>query len=100
MRAVRLVAALIRTLRPRQWVKNLFVAVPLVFAKRMTDVAADLRAVTAVLVFCLLSGAVYLINDVVDVDKDRAHPEKRHRPIAAGILPVRLAVIAALVLAV
>ena len=82
---------LIKSARPHQWVKNLFVAAPLVFARRISDVTALGHAALAVAAFCLLSSAVYLINDVVDVEKDRAHPVKRHRPIAAGTIPLGLA---------
>ena len=84
--------AIVRTLRPRQWVKNLFVAAALVFAKKLTDPALALRAGLAVLAFCLLSGAVYAFNDVRDLEADRRHPIKRHRPIASGALDQRLAV--------
>jgi len=83
--------AILQTLRPRQWVKNLFVAAALVFAKKLTDPALALRAGLAVLAFCLLSGAVYAFNDVRDLEADRRHPIKRHRPIAAGALDQRLA---------
>lgn len=94
------VAALIRTLRPQQWVKNVFVAAPLVFSRHLTDSAYVTRSAIAVLAFCLLSGAVYAFNDVRDVDADRAHPTKKLRPIAAGDLSERGALIAAGVLAV
>ncbi len=90
--------ALVKTCRPHQWVKNLFVAAPLVFARRVGDPVADTRAVVALGCFCLLSSAVYLVNDVVDVDKDRAHPVKRNRPVASGALPAAVAQTAAIVL--
>lgn len=91
--------ALLRTLRPQQWIKNLFVAVPLVFARHLEDPAYVLRTALAVLAFCALSGAVYAFNDVRDVEGDRAHPKKKFRPIAAGALSERDALIAAGVLA-
>jgi 4-hydroxybenzoate polyprenyltransferase len=91
--------AAVLTLRPHQWVKNLFVAAPLVFAKRLGDDGALGRAALAVLAFCLLSGAVYAYNDVRDVAADRAHPRKRFRPIAAGRLGERAALVLAGVLA-
>ena len=78
--------ALVEACRPRQWVKNLFVAAPLVFAKRLADPRLCLRALAAVALFCALSSAVYLWNDIIDVEKDRAHPIKQKRPIAAGRL--------------
>lgn len=92
--------ALIRTIRPHQWVKNVFVAAPLVFARHLTEPDYLWRTAVAVLVFSLLSGAVYAFNDVHDVEADRAHPKKRHRPIAAGHLSERGALVAAGVLAV
>jgi 4-hydroxybenzoate polyprenyltransferase len=76
--------ALFVALRPRQWAKNVFVFAALVFAGRLTDPTMLLRAGGAFGVFCLLSSAVYLLNDVRDRDSDRLHPSKRHRPIAAG----------------
>ncbi|MEZ4359935.1 MAG: UbiA prenyltransferase family protein [Kofleriaceae bacterium] len=91
--------ALLRTVRPHQWVKNLFVAAPLVFSRHLQDAAPASRTAIAVLCFCLLSGAVYAFNDVRDVDADRAHPEKRERPIAAGHLRERTALWAAAALA-
>jgi 4-hydroxybenzoate polyprenyltransferase len=91
--------ALLEATRPRQWVKNLFVAAPLIFSKHLGDTHQALRALGAVLIFCALSSAVYLWNDIVDVDKDRAHPRKRQRPIADGRLPLPTARIAAATLA-
>jgi len=92
--------ALLKTLRPHQWVKNLFVAAALVFSRHLTDVEYVVRTGLAVLAFCMLSGAVYAFNDVRDVETDRAHPSKRHRPIASGALSERAAMTSALLLAV
>src|SRR6476660_1968027 len=89
-------SALIKTVRPHQWVKNLFVAAALVFSRHLTDSAYLSRTAIAVLAFCLLSGAVYTFNDV---EGDRVHPTKRHRPIASGALSERAALVAAVVLA-
>lgn len=85
---------LVRTARPRQWVKNVLVlAAPFAaFAANPVfhvDVVVD--AGIAFVAFCLVASAVYLINDAIDVEADRAHPTKRNRPIAAGIVPVRVA---------
>lgn len=91
--------ALLRTMRPHQWVKNLFVAAPLVFSRHLEDEVPLLRSAAAVAAFCLLSGAVYAFNDVRDVEADRAHPQKRRRPIAAGELGERAALVSAAVLA-
>ncbi len=86
-----MVLPILKSARPHQWVKNLFVAAPVVFAHRLGDRQADLRTAAAFGIFCLLSSTVYLANDLVDVEKDRAHPVKRLRPIASGALPVRVA---------
>ncbi len=83
--------ALLKTLRPRQWVKNLFVAAPLIFAQRLFHVPSLIGAALAVALFCALSSCVYVLNDIVDVDRDRAHPKKRDRPIASGELPIGVA---------
>jgi 4-hydroxybenzoate polyprenyltransferase len=92
--------ALLKTIRPHQWVKNLFVAAALVFSRHLTNGEYVLRTAVAVLAFCMLSGAVYAFNDVRDVEADRAHPKKKDRPIAAGALSERAALTASIVLAV
>ena len=88
----------VRTLRPHQWVKNVFVLAPVVFAREIFEPVLLSRAASAFGVFCLLAGAVYAMNDVADVDADRTHPVKRYRPIAAGRVPVAWARRLALVL--
>lgn len=89
---------LVRSARPKQWVKNVLVlAVPLA-AGELLDAQVLLDTLLAGLAFCLLSSAVYLVNDSADVEADRRHPRKRHRPIAAGELSVRLALTAAVLL--
>jgi 4-hydroxybenzoate polyprenyltransferase len=93
------VRGLIITLRPHQWVKNLFVGAPLVFAKRLDDRTSVLTALAAMAAFCALSSAVYALNDVLDRDKDLAHPVKRKRPIPSGTLSPGAAVVASVVLA-
>ena len=80
------VANLLVSLRPDQWTKNLIVFAALIFAVRLFDTAALALASAAFLIFCGLSGAVYLINDVSDREGDRQHPLKRMRPIASGAL--------------
>lgn len=82
-------------LRPRQWVKNLVVFVPLVLTGHLFDPAGLIRALAVCLGFCLLSGSVYLLNDMIDKNQDCVHPVKRHRPIASGKLPVSVAAWAA-----
>jgi decaprenyl-phosphate phosphoribosyltransferase len=88
----------VRTVRPHQWVKNLFVLAPLVFAKQLTHPSVILSAVGAFGVFCLLAGAVYTLNDLVDIEADRVHPVKRKRPIASGQVPVAWAKVMLVVL--
>jgi 4-hydroxybenzoate polyprenyltransferase len=78
----------IKTVRPHQWVKNVFVLAPVVFAKEIFSPSLLLRAASAFAVFCLLAGAVYAMNDIADVGADRQHPLKRYRPIASGQVPV------------
>jgi 4-hydroxybenzoate polyprenyltransferase len=73
-------------LRPRQWVKNVAVFAPLVFAKAVLDPNLSLRAFLAFIAFCWLSSGTYVFNDWIDRDEDRRHPEKKLRPIAAGEL--------------
>src|SRR5262245_36288185 len=86
-------------LRPRQWAKNVFVYAALVFAGRLKDGEALIRATGAFAVFCALSSSVYLINDLRDREADRAHPVKRRRPIAAGEVPPATAALLAVLLA-
>jgi decaprenyl-phosphate phosphoribosyltransferase len=81
-------AGLLKTLRPHQWVKNVFVLAPVVFAKEIFEPLLLTRAAGAFVVFCLLSSAVYTMNDLADVEADRQHPIKRFRPIAAGQVPL------------
>lgn len=85
------VRGVIRTLRPQQWVKNAFVLAPVVFAKNLTHPSIIKRGLGAFGIFCLLAGAVYTMNDLVDVESDRAHPVKRSRPIASGRVPIPVA---------
>ncbi len=89
--------ALFKTMRPRQWTKNGFVYAALVFDGKLFEPVLFLRTTLAFVCFCLISSATYLINDLVDVEKDREHPTKRNRPLAAGILPPWIAVAAAAV---
>jgi 4-hydroxybenzoate polyprenyltransferase len=84
-------APLWETMRPWQWSKNLFVLAPLFFSRQLFVPDAELRAVAAFLAFCAMSSAVYLLNDVLDRERDRLHPRKRTRPVAAGALSVRAA---------
>lgn len=93
------VRGMIQTLRPQQWVKNAFVLAPVVFAKHLTHPSIIKSALGAFAIFCLLAGAVYTMNDIVDAEADRAHPVKRHRPIASGRVPIPIAKVMVVVLA-
>jgi decaprenyl-phosphate phosphoribosyltransferase len=94
------VLGVVKTVRPHQWVKNVFVLAPVVFAKEIFEPSLLQRAAGAFFAFCLLSGAVYTINDLADIEADRQHPVKRFRPIASGRVPKRVAQILAAVLVV
>jgi 4-hydroxybenzoate polyprenyltransferase len=94
----RLALHLLFSLRPGQWTKNLVIFAGLLFGRRLFDSEAVLAAVAAFVVFCILSGVVYLVNDVADRETDRLHPLKAHRPIASGALPVRVAIVSAVTL--
>ena len=85
-------------MRPQQWIKNLFVLAALVFSGHLFDPAYALRSGAAFGLFCLLSGAVYLFNDILDLEKDRQHPAKRHRPLASGRLSIPVAAASALII--
>lgn len=91
--------ALIKTMRPRQWTKNGFIFFGLIFDKQLFIPESFLRTVAGFFLFCLMSSAVYLFNDIADVEADRQHPEKKTRPVASGILPIRVASTAAMLLA-
>ena len=90
-----LLVSLLVSLRPGQWTKNLIVFAGLVFSLKLFEPPAILTAIEAFVIFCALSGLVYLINDVMDRESDRRHPTKCRRPIAAGDLPVSVALSAA-----
>lgn len=94
-----LLFALWLALRPRQWVKNTVIFAALVFSHGLTDPVHLGRSLAAFALFCGVSSAVYLLNDILDLENDRAHPTKSNRPIASGDLPVGLAGLAGAVLA-
>ena len=92
-----MLSAVIKSMRPRQWVKNLLVFAGLIFSQNLFNPVDVARAFAAFVLFCLLAGAVYIINDLADRENDQRHPQKRNRPIAAGKLkPVPAAAAAAL----
>ncbi len=90
---------LIRSLRPEQWTKNLIVFAGLIFGRELFDSSSLVRALSAFAVFCVLSGVVYTVNDIMDREADRRHPLKVLRPIASGALSPRLAGTVAAILA-
>jgi 4-hydroxybenzoate polyprenyltransferase len=80
---------LLISLRPKQWVKNLLVIAPIFFSKRMMDISVIAKVMLAFLLFCMFSSSIYLLNDVLDKDKDKKHPKKSKRPIALGLLSIK-----------
>jgi 4-hydroxybenzoate polyprenyltransferase len=93
-----MIFALIKSMRPRQWPKNIFILAALVFDRQLTNFPAVLRSIAGVALFCLLSSCVYIINDIADREADIRHPYKRNRPIASGKLPVKAAVISVIIM--
>lgn len=87
-------------MRPKQFIKNLFVFVGVVFSGNLLHIQYFLKVSGGFIIFCLISGSVYLINDIADIEKDRNHPRKKSRPLAAGHISVRGAVTAATLLSI
>lgn len=87
--------ALFKNMRPKQWAKNVLLFAGLVFDRQLTQLGPLKQTLLGFVFFCLLSSSVYLVNDIVDVEADRRHPKKKHRPLASGALPLWLAVSAA-----
>jgi len=86
-------------MRPRQWTKNSFVFVALIFDSKLFDLTSVLHTLYAFVLLCLMSSAVYIMNDLADIESDRQHPQKRNRPLPAGRLSPRVAAVAAFVFA-
>jgi len=93
-----MIKALIKTMRLRQWTKNVFVLAALVFDRKLTIPAYFLPTIAGIFIFCFLSSSVYILNDVFDIEADRVHPKKRNRPIASGKLSITTAVVAAIII--
>ena len=85
---------IIKSLRPHQWTKNFFVFAPLIFSENVFNVPLILKSVLAFALFCMLSGAIYIWNDLRDIDEDKLHPAKSQRPLASGRLEKTPAVVA------
>ncbi|MEN6627847.1 MAG: decaprenyl-phosphate phosphoribosyltransferase [Candidatus Sumerlaeia bacterium] len=88
---------LLRAMRPHQWTKNLLLFAGLFFAREIFHPHSVMLAMLGFLCFCMVSGSIYILNDVIDRERDKIHPRKQHRPIASGQLPVRTALLAAAV---
>lgn len=97
---IRTLRLIIKTMRPTQWTKNIVIFAAVVFDRQLSfqNLTPLLRTMAGFLVFCVLSGVVYLVNDIADLEADRQHPRKRQRPIASGALSPGVALAAALVL--
>ena len=80
---------LFRCMRPKHWVKNFFVAAPLVFAHKLYDQAALIKVALAFIGYCCIASSIYVLNDYIDLDRDKAHPVKKHRPLPAGKVTTR-----------
>lgn len=91
-----LLSELLVTIRPQQWYKNFIIFIAIVFSHNIGSIDAWIDSITAFIIFCLLSGSVYTINDIIDIKKDQQHPTKRNRPIASGNLKRSHAMIVAI----
>ena len=87
-------------MRPKQWTKNVFIFAALVFDGQLLEVGPFTQTLVGFVLLCLASSTVYIINDIADIEQDKQHPKKRHRPLASGRLSVRVAWIATIVLGV
>lgn len=85
-------------LRIKHYIKNLFVFVPLLFSMNFTNKDAVMSSILVFIEFCLIASCIYIVNDIKDIDKDRAHPKKKDRPIASGAVPITTAKVVAIVL--
>lgn len=90
---------LLATMRPKQWTKNIFFVFPaIIFDRQLTDPEALYRVIVAAILLILMSGTVYIVNDLVDIEKDRQHPTKKNRPLPSGKLPAQFAFVAAVII--
>jgi 4-hydroxybenzoate polyprenyltransferase len=93
-----MLSAILKTMRPKQWAKNIVIFAALIFDRQLTKVSSLLPTLAGFSLFCIITGVVYIINDLADLEADRRHPKKRFRPLAAGVLPIRVALFAAIIL--
>jgi 4-hydroxybenzoate polyprenyltransferase len=93
-----MIVNLIKLIRPKQWIKNFFVFAPLLFSRHVFELEYLVPSIYAFIIFSLASSAVYIINDIMDVESDRAHPKKKYRPIASGEITIKQALVTLLIL--
>jgi 4-hydroxybenzoate polyprenyltransferase len=94
------IKSILIAMRPKQWIKNLLIYAALIFDGQLFELVPFLRTTLGFVLLCLISGTVYLLNDIADVDADRNHPKKQKRPIASGALPVPVAIASAVIVAI
>ncbi|MCB9103155.1 MAG: decaprenyl-phosphate phosphoribosyltransferase [Anaerolineales bacterium] len=98
LRRTCVIRGLFKSLRPKQWTKNGFIFAPLIFDEKLFQWGPLFKTILGFFLLCLISGTVYLINDLVDIEKDRQHPVKKNRPIPSGQLPIPVAIAAVVIL--
>ena len=86
---------LVIALRPHQWIKNIFVLIPLIFSKNFFYGPSLVLSFQAFIIFCTLASSTYLCNDISDIENDQNHPIKKHRPLVAGLISKRISIITA-----
>jgi len=97
---MKMIKALIKTMRPRQWTKNLVLFAGIIFDGQLTNLPSLLRVSVAFITFCLVSGVIYAINDLMDLEEDQHHPKKKFRPLASGELSPRTATVFCIILSI
>ena len=93
-----LITGLFKSLRPKQWTKNGVIFAALIFDVKLFQFEPLIKTILGFILLCAISGTVYLINDLVDIEKDRQHPTKKNRPIPSGRVPFKAALAAAFVI--
>lgn len=93
-----MIKELIISMRPRQWYKNLVIFIGIIFSLNILNLGAWMDAIDAFIIFCLISGSIYIINDILDIEKDKNHPQKCLRPLASGNLKIDYALLAVIIL--
>jgi 4-hydroxybenzoate polyprenyltransferase len=93
-----LISGILKTLRPKQWIKNGVIFVALIFDVKLFQLEPFIKTLLGFILLCFVSGTVYLVNDLVDIEKDRQHPTKKNRPIPSGQVPANAAIITAILL--